>query len=98
MKVSATNLYQFFRAKPNCRCTDLPKGERLKLSTIQEEYGEEYHELTAEEKKALVEELESKRGGLVNSSQLTSRGKLKILSTVLDNVQRQVSITVQSSC
>ena len=83
---------------PDIRGSDLPKGERLKLSTIQEEYGEEYYELTAEEKKELVEELESKREGLVNNSELSSRGKLKVLYTVLDNVQRQVSLATPSSC
>ncbi|EPS92786.1 hypothetical protein FOMPIDRAFT_1056553 [Fomitopsis schrenkii] len=67
----------------------LPKGERMKLSEIQEQYGEEYYELTDEQKFELMEGLMDDRDTNFKGARLTSRGRLKTLSSVMQNIEKQ---------
>lgn len=69
----------------------LPKGERMKLSEIQEQYGEEYYELTDEQKFELMEGLMDDRDTNFKGARLTSRGRLKTLSSVMQNIEKQVT-------
>ena len=80
---------------PRRLLTGLPRGERKKLNEIQEEFGEEYYELTDEQKFQLMEGLAGDRDGEVRGTTLTSRGRLKILYSVMQNIEKEVCVTVQ---
>ena len=70
---------------------DLPKGSKKKLKEILADHAGEYEQLTQAEKDELVVELMKDKEAEAISTELSSRGRLKVLYSVLAKIEKWVS-------
>lgn len=70
----------------------VPKGNKKKLKEILTDHAGEYEQLTQEEKDEYVAELVKDREMPFHGAELTPRGRVKVLYSVLGKIEKWVSL------